>query len=231
MILAAHQPQFAPWLGFFDKLDSADVFVLLDNVQFKKNEWQNRNRIKTAEGPQWLTVPVSFRFGDKISDVRIADSHNWRHRHQQTLKTCYSRAQYFQEIFDLYNDTISNEWDKLCELNIALLQALTSRLGVDTRIAVASEMDPLPDGRDERLIELCMRFGADTYLAGAGGRQYMQVNKFRQTEVTVNFQDYQHPVYEQLFGEFSPQLSILDLLFNYGTKSLEVIRQGRREGA
>jgi hypothetical protein len=76
-----------------------------------------------------------------------------------------------------------------------------------------------------------MRFGADTYLAGAGGRQYMQVNKFRQTEVTVNFQDYQHPVYEQLFGEFSPQLSILDLLFNYGTKSLEVIRQGRREGA
>lgn len=231
MILAAHQPQFAPWLGFFDKLDSVDVFVLLDNVQFKKNEWQNRNRVKAAEGPQWLTVPVSFHFGDKISEVRIAQGNNWRHRHRQTLKTCYSRAPYFQEIFTLYDEIVSCEWNKLCELNIALLQALTSRLGIGTRIAIASEMDSLPKDRDERLIELCRRFGADTYLAGAGGLGYMRVDRFRETEVTVDFQDYQHPAYEQLFGEFLPQLSVLDLLFNYGTKSLDILRRGRHEGA
>ncbi len=231
MILAAHQPQFAPWLGFFDKLDRADVFVFLDNVQFKKNEWQNRNRVKAADGPQWLTVPVSFHFGDRINEVSITESNNWRHRHQQTLRTCYSRAPHFQEIFTLYDEAVSNEWDKLCELNITLLQTLTSTLGIDTQISNASEMEPLPKGRDERLIALCKRFGADTYLSGAGGRQYMRIETFEETGTKVVFQDYHHPVYEQLFGEFSPQLSVLDLLFNYGTKSLDVIRGGRHEGA
>jgi len=231
LILAAHQPQFAPWLGFFDKLDRADVFVLLDNVQFRKNEWQNRNRVKAADGPQWLTVPVSFHFGDKINEVSIAEDNNWRHRHQQTLRTCYSRAPYFQETFALYDETVSREWNKLSEFNIALLQALTSRLGIGTRITVASEMDPLPEGRDERLIQLCKRFGADTYLAGAGGRLYMQLEKYKETETNVVFQDYHHPDYEQLFAEFSPQLSVLDLLFNCGRKSLDVIRGGRHEGA
>ena len=231
MILAAHQPQFAPWLGFFDKLDRADVFVLLDNVQFKKNEWQNRNRVKASDGPQWLTVPVSFHFGDKINEVSIAEDNHWRHRHQQTLTTCYSRARYFQETFALYDEAISHEWSELCELNITLLQALASRLGIDTRMSVASEMDPLPEDRDERLIALCKRFGADTYLAGAGGRQYMQLEKYEETETKLVFQDYHHPAYEQLFAEFSPQLSVLDLLFNHGTKSLGVIRGGRHDGA
>jgi hypothetical protein len=131
----------------------------------------------------------------------------------------------------LYDEAVSNEWDKLCELNITLLQTLTSTLGIDTQISNASEMEPLSEGRDERLIALCKHFGADTYLAGAGGRQYMRIEKFEETGTKVVFQDYHHPVYEQLFGEFSPQLSVLDLLFNYGTKSLDVIRGGRHEGA
>lgn len=234
MILAAHQPQFAPWLGFFDKLDRADIFVLLDNVQFKKNEWQNRNRIKTSTGPQWLTVPVSFHFGDRIDEVAISQRQNWRHRHRQSLRTCYSRAPYYQSVSDLYEKIAFRPWDKLCDFNIALLRALMHELGIVTPIVIASELEPLDDDRDLRLIQLCRRLGAQTYLAGEGGRSYMNLDRFRSEGIDTIFQHYQHPCYSQLFGEFHPRLSILDLLFNCGATSKEVVRGGRvkdREGS
>ncbi|MFQ5791494.1 MAG: WbqC family protein, partial [Acidobacteriota bacterium] len=117
MILAAHQPQFAPWLGFFDKLDRADVFVLLDNVQYKKNEWQNRNRIKASTGPQWLTVPVSFRFGQTIGEVAINHRQKWQRQHLASLRACYGRAPHFGSVFSLYEELLRRPWDRLSELN------------------------------------------------------------------------------------------------------------------
>jgi hypothetical protein len=228
LILAAHQPQFAPWLGYFDKLDRSDVFVLLDNVQFKKNEWQNRNRVKGANGPQWLTVPVSFHFGDKIGGVSICSRHDWQHQHVQTLRACYGRAPHFEEMFNLYENLIDNPWAKLSEMNIALLLALAAKLGISTRVVLGSELEPLTDDRDGRLIEICKRLGADTYLAGEGGRGYMNLERFHSEELAVEFQDYDHPTYPQLFGEFTPRLSILDLLFNCGPDSLDIVRTGRQ---
>jgi len=226
-MLAAHQPQFAPWLGFFDKLDRADVFVLLDNVQYKKNEWQNRNRIKGAAGPQWLTVPVSGRFGQEIRELDIAQQDTWPTRHLKTLRTCYSRAPHFTETFSRYERIACRGWEKLSDLNVQLLLDLVVQLELDTKILLASELGPLPDHRDERLVELCRKCGARTYLAGAGGRGYMELERYEGAGVRVVFQDYQHPAYPQLFGDFTPNLSILDLLFNCGPTSTEVLRRGR----
>jgi len=226
-MLAAHQPQFAPWFGFFDKLDRADVFVLLDNVQYKKNEWQNRNRIKGASGPQWLTVPVSGRFGQEIRELDVAARENWQGRHLKTLRTCYGRAPHFAETLCVYERIAHRPWQKLAELNVQLLRELVAQLNVKTEILLASELGLLPHQRDERLIELCRRYGSKTYLAGAGGRTYMELERYRAAGVEVVFQDYQHPVYPQLFGEFTANLSVLDLLFNCGPDSLEIIRGGR----
>ncbi|HEX9726035.1 MAG TPA: WbqC family protein [Vicinamibacteria bacterium] len=226
-MLAAHQPQFAPWLGFFDKLDRADVFVLLDNVQYKKNEWQNRNRIKGAAGPQWLTVPVSGRFGQEIRELDIAARENWQARHLKTLRTCYGRAPHFADTLSLYERIARRHWEKLADLNVQLLRGLVAQLNLQAEILLASELEPLPDHRDERLIELCRRYGARNYLAGAGGRAYMELARYRAAGLEVVFQDYRHPAYPQLFGDFTPNLSVLDLLFNCGPTSIEVIRGGR----
>lgn len=224
-ILAAHQPQFAPWLGFFNKMDRADVFVLLDNVQFKKNEWQNRNRIKGPGGPQWLTVPVSFRHGERIDEVAICDRQNWRRRHLVTLRSCYGRAPFFKPVFTLYDELSQTPTrGRLVDLNLALLESLRSSLGIATSVVLASEIAaPLPE-RDGRLIALCKELGADTYLAGPGGRDYMELERYRAAGIRVVFQEFQHPVYPQRFGEFESSLSVLDLLFNCGPRSLDAVR-------
>ena len=228
MILAAHQPQFAPWLGYFDKVARADAFVLLDNVQFKKNEWQNRNRIKGSGGPQWLTVPVAGDFGRKIAELDIASRQNWPERHLKTLRTCYGRAPHFDATFSRYEAVACRPWKKLADLNIELLHDLLAQIGLERKILLASELGPLSDDRDERLIALCRTLGAETYLAGAGGREYMQLERYRAAGIEVKFQDYRHPSYPQLFGEFAPNLSVLDLLFNCGHRSMEIIREGRQ---
>lgn len=229
MILAAHQPQFAPWLGFFDKLDRADVFVLLDNVQFKKNEWQNRNRIKGSAGPQWLTVPVSCRHGEKIQDVAISSRQDWPKRHLATLRACYGRSAHFESVYGLCDEVVAGRcWERLSELNITLITALRRLLGISTAVHVASGLGVDIDDRDGRLIGLCRELGADAYLAGAGGRSYMNLERFADEGIRVLFQDYRHPVYPQLFGDFQPALSVLDLLFNCGPGSLDVIREAER---
>jgi len=159
--------------------------------------------------------------------VSICQRHKWKHQHLRALRTCYGRAPHFEETFKLYESLMSRSWQKLFDLNVALLRALVETLGVDTRMVLASDLEPLTEDRDGRLMELCRRLGADTYLAGQGGRGYMDLERFRSTGIDVVFQDYIHPSYPQLFGDFIPQLSVLDLLFNCGSDSLDIIRRGR----
>lgn len=224
MIIAAHQPQYMPWLGYFDKLAQSDHFVLLDTVQFKKNEWQNRNRIKSARGWQWLTVPVSFRFPEKIAEVSINNQGQWQKAHNQSLITNYHKAPFFDWVMSFWQEIYDRSWKNIAELNIHIIKKLTSMLDIKTRIHVASELGEFPAGPDERLIALVRHFGGKTYLAGSGGKQYMDMKKWQTAGVDVTFQEYNHPVYPQLFGSFESNLSILDLLFNCGPKSIATLR-------
>ena len=224
MIVAVHQPQYLPWLGYFDKIASADVFVLLDNVQYKKNEWQNRNRIKTASGPQWLTVPVTYRFGQRINEVLVNNNENWRKKQKQTIITNYRKAPHWPEVSTALEAIFVRSWEKLADLNIFVVRRLAEMLGISTPIHVASELPAFSENPDERLIGIARYFGADTYLAGTGGRDYMNLDKFAQSGITVFFQQYEHPVYNQLFEGFEPFLSVIDLIFNHGNDSLRILR-------
>ncbi len=224
MVVAVHQPQYLPWLGYFDKIDRADIFVLLDNVQFKKNEWQNRNKIKKAQGWQWLTVPVMYKYPQLINEVMINSRVNWQHKQRQAILSNYKKAAYYDRLEGFFEDIFSSSWQFISQLNTEVVRRLATLLGIDTLIYVASELGDFPQDPDERLIAISKHFGSDTYLAGAGGREYMDLEKYSKSGIKVTFQDFQHPVYSQLFGGFEPFMSVIDLIFNHGDKSLMIIR-------
>ncbi len=226
MTVAIHQPQYLPWLGYFDKMDRADVFVLLDNVQYKKNEFINRNRIKSAAGWQWLTVPVRFHFPERIDQVAIHAGVNWRHQHAQALLTNYGRAPYFTSYRPFFDDLLSRPWERLCDLNAHAVRGLAELLGIRREMPLASAW-ALGEDPTGRLVDICRRVGADTYLSGAGGQDYLDLSQFEAAGIRVEFQAFEHPAYPQRFGPFEPFMSVVDLLFNCGEESLEVIRRGR----
>ena len=224
MIVAVHQPQYLPWLGYFDKIDKADIFVLLDTVQFKKNEWQNRNKIKTGQGWQWLTVPVMYKYPQSINEVMINNRVNWRHKHRQALLSNYRKGSYYDIVEKMVSEIFSYSWEQISQLNIEVVKKLAGMLGIDTQIYVASELGEFPQDPDERLVAIIKHFGAGTYLAGRGGREYMNLDTYKRNGIVVIFQDFNHPVYSQLFGNFEPFMSVIDLIFNHGDESLGIVR-------
>lgn len=223
MIVSIHQPHFLPWLGFFEKVDRSDVFILLDNVQFEKNGWQNRNRIKGANGWQWLTVPVYQRFPQTIAETMINNTVDWRRKHWNAIVSNYSRAPYFHELRPPFEEAYRRSWDGLVDLNIHLLTVVFDLLGLHRRVCLASEY-AASQTPSERLADLCAAVGGDVYLAGEGGHDYLDISTFEEKGIRVEFQQFQHPVYPQLFGAFEAHLSVIDLLFNCGGQSLDIIR-------
>lgn len=225
LIVTVHQPQYLPWAGYFDKMDKADVFCYLDNVQFKKNEWQNRNRIKTVDGWQWITVPVQYRFPQKIYEVKINNAVNWRRKHLQALVTNYSKAPFFREYISIFEEVYSKQWDSFSKLSISLIEHIRKILNINQTSTVLASDYNLSDKPDDRLIDICKILGADTYLAGQGGVSYMNPDRFKERGIRVIFQDFRHPVYNQQFGDFQSHLSVADMLFNCGPETMTKIRQ------
>ncbi len=231
-IAAIHQPQYLPYLGFFHKLLHCDIFVALDNVQFQKNGLQNRNKIKTSQGWQWLTVPVINRFGQLINEVRISPEVFWQRKHWSALVSNYSRAPYFDMYGPGVKDLVDREWSHLCDLNMALTRWTAEVLGIKTAILYSSALKV--DGKQtEFLINICNAVEADCYLSGPGGANYMDLMAFEAAGITVSWQNFTAPVYEQLFPEFGfiPNLSIVDTLFNYGQRTIEFMQQGSHDCA
>lgn len=228
MLVTIHQPQFMPWLGYFDKMDHADLFLSLDTVQFKKNEWQNRNRVKSAQGAQWLTVPVRFRFPARIDEVGINPDVDWRHKHRQALRTNYNRAAHWEteqaSLMELYERADLN----LRDANEATIDWLAQRLGVTTQRRRVSDIPVEEADPTQRLVELCRHVGATSYLSGADGRNYLDVERFARAGIHVMFQEYEPQAYEQLYGDFVSHLSALDLILNHGPDSPAILRAGRR---
>lgn len=225
MIAAIHQPQHMPWLGYFDKMDRCDVFVFLDNIQYKKNEYQNRNRIKTSQGWQWLTVPVHYRFSQKINEVLIDNSVDWQKKHLHALQTNYGKSRYFERYIGLFREFYRQKQHRLSKVNIDSVMLLKEMLGIKSEVVTASEMDGLRDEPNLRLIDICKRLGADTYLAGRDGKIYMNLGMFKDAGITVIFQEFKHPAYTQLFNKFEYFMSAIDLIFNCGEESMDIIRK------
>lgn len=223
------QPGYLPWLGAFDQLRRADVFVLYDDVQYDKNGWRNRNRIKTPHGPQWLTVPVQSRghLGRTVRDTRIDTTVKWAAKHAQALRTNYARAPFFEPVFALLEPFLTQHWQWLAELDEALLRLIAAAMRIDRRIVRSGDLG-IGGGQTARLVNVCRHFGATDYLSGAAARDYLDLTAFAEAGIRVEFQDYRHPVYPQLYGEFVPLLSIVDLLMNVGpVAAADVIAAGQ----
>ncbi len=229
MKISIHQPQFLPWLGYLDKIDRADLFEVLDSVQFKKNEWQNRNRIRTAQGTQWLTVPVLHNFGQRISDVRINQTTDWRAKHLKSLEMHYAQAAHRDHVMAGLRAIYQRSWDRLADLNLAVIRWLLGEFGIATPLRLSSDM-PLPDEPTERLIEICRITGATSYLAGAGARDYMDFGKFEAAGIPVEVQDFRHPLYRQCYEPFIHGMSAIDLLLTCGGQSFHSLRRTGAEG-
>jgi len=224
--VAIHQPHYLPWLGYLAKWAAADVFVFLDTVQYSKNGWQNRNRIKTATGPQWLTVPVHAKLGMGIDEVAVASAQPWPARHRRAIQHAYAGAPYLARHHAELDRFYAQPWERLAPLALASAQWLARAIGVTPPVRLASTLGALPAEPTERLIAICRAVGADTYLAGRDGATYMDLTRFEAEGIRVLYQSYAHPVYAQLHGEFAPFLSGLDLLLTHGDEALAVLRSG-----
>jgi len=207
-----HQPDFMPWLGFFARWRESDIYVVLDDVQFLRRGWHHRDRIKTAAGPAWLTVPVrkSGRFNQDIRDVEVENG-PWRRKHLAAIAAAYARAPCFAEVFPLLEEVYGRDHAWLMDLNLDLLRLFARLLGIATPLTMASQHG-LAETGTARLVRLCALHGADVYLAGTGSRDYLDESLFAARGIRVEWQNFEHPVYEQLHGPFLPGLSALDAL-------------------
>jgi len=228
MIVSVHQPHYLPWSGYFDKIDSADVFVLLDCVQFEKNGWQNRNRIKTSQGESWLTVPVLHDFGQLINETLIDNKMKWRQKHIKSIITNYSRAPFFKQYINIFENIYLKEWEDLSTLNTEMLFMFSETIGVKTKIRLSSDLKDLPIDPNQRLVEIVKHYNGDCYLAGKGSLSYIDTDLFEKNGIKVIFQEYSPEIYPQLYGEFIPGLSLVDMIFNVGNESYNIIKKGRR---
>ena len=229
MIVSVHQPQYLPWLGYFHKIDRSDIFVFLDNVQYKEREYQNRNKIRTKDGWMWLTVPViSKGLGrQKIGNVRIDNAFNWRKHHRDSLLNHYSRAPFFKDYWDFFEGTYSSVWEKLPDLNVHIIKYILAKLKIHTAIYYESELC-VCSRRTDRIVDICRRLEVTTYLSGSGGKEYLKEEKFIEAGIKLEYQDFLHPVYRQRYasetGPFLPFMSAVDLLFNEGDRALHILR-------
>jgi hypothetical protein len=225
MIIGILQPGYLPWLGFFEQMDKSDVFVNYDDVQYDKEGWRNRNRIKTANGIQWLTVPVHMKLTEHplLIDIKIDNTVNWRKKHLASIKQNYAKAPFFKDYIDIFEFAYLKEWEYLVDLDIYFIAKLAECLGMGNKNIIRSSTLDLKGDRIGRLINLCKLFGADTFYEGAAGKNYIDENEFLSHGIKVKFQNYQHPIYNQLYGDFIPYLSVIDLLFNHGTESLRIL--------
>ncbi len=232
MLVAIHQPEHLPWLGFFEKMQRADLFVLLDDVQFSKGDFQNRNRVKGSAGVQWLTVPVVHKFPQKINDVEIAGD-DWRQKHWKTLVSCYSRSPHFEKLVPVFEEFYGRQWKKLGELNVSAIQLLARLLHVEKKIVLSSELN-VAGQKSDLILNICKQVGATAHYSGVMGGAYLERESFRQAGIEIVVQSFDHPTYQQLFMKkqgFVPNLSVLDLLFNYGANGLELLGCANRKAA
>lgn len=229
MIVAIHQPNFLPWLGYFDKLLRSDLFVLFDDVQFPRGKtFANRVQIKTPQGPNWITVPVADK-GELalIKDTRIAPNPSWKRKLLRTLEVSYAKAPYSKDYLPGLKEIIEAATDKLCPLNCALLTWCVQQLGGRTQLVYSSALckdQPAIEG-NEKIRYLLKIMGATVYISGegAGSRRYIEEEWFKQQGIQLEWQKFHHPQYPQLQGPFAEKLSIIDLIFNCGPHAPSIL--------
>lgn len=225
MKITIHQPEYMPWLGFFHKINMADVYVVLDNVQYRRRYFQNRNKIRTKKGWQWVTVPLENENRDEllIKDAVIFNGDSkWKNKNIESVYHNYCKAPYFRWFWDELKDIYSKDYLLLVEFNLTLLKFFFKKLGIKREIQLASTLNVLGD-KGDLILNICKALNAETYISGISGKEYLDLKLFNDAGINVVFQEFHHPIYKQLYEPFIPCMSVIDLLFNHGDKSLDII--------
>jgi len=219
MIVAIHQPNYLPHLGFFDKMVRSDIFVIYDDAQFNKREFQHRNRIRIYDGWKWLTVPV-IKEEIAIKEIRIINEAQknkplWSKVHFREIRASYAKTEYFSVYEDELRRIYERSYDKLVDLNMNLIKFLMKAFDIDVKIVYASEFG-FKTNSSQKNLDLVKAVGGDVYLSGPMGRDYLDMSLFEKKGIKVAFQDFKHPVYKQRYEGFVPNMAAIDALFNAG---------------
>ena len=230
--VAIMQPTYLPWLGYFDLIDTVDIFVVLDNAQFEKQTWQQRNQLRSQVGLEWITVPVLIkdRFGQRINQVEINRLH-FIEKHLKQITQNYRKAQWYGQYYPRFSEVFQTSAanGKLAHFTIEIIKSLCTSFNLSASFVMASDL--AADGvRSEKLVNIMQALGAKSYISPKGAAEYIfaDYTTFKNAGVSVFFQNYQHPVYNQIYTPFTPYACALDLLFNEGAESTAIIRSGRK---
>jgi WbqC-like protein family len=229
------QPSYIPWCGYFHQIQKADLFVFYDDVQYDDRGFRNRNRVKTAGGPRWLTIPVHSQgvqiTKTPIRDVRISWDRPWARKHWETIRQSYGRAPHFRRYAELLQDFYARRGETLADFTIELTVALAWELGLTSTRFLRSSSLSVEGTRTDRLLAVLAAVGGDHYISGPSARAYIEEDKLRAAGVTLEYMSYDYPEYEQLYPPFEPKLSILDLLFMKGPEAGEWVWGRLAKGA
>ncbi|MBS3742318.1 MAG: WbqC family protein [Candidatus Cloacimonetes bacterium] len=229
---AIHQPNYIPWLGYFYKIAKSEKFVFLDDVQYPRGQsYSNRNRIKTPNGPTYLTIPISIPSGNKgkvsYKEVKFANN-RWKRKHLKTLEFNYKRADYYDEVYPFVENIIQKDLS-FAELNMQLIKEICKYLNIATPTYKLSNLLNDYGSKTRLIIDIAKELEANTYLSGTGGgKEYNDRELLSKNNIKLIYSDFEHPQYKQLWGDFTPNLSILDLLFNCGAESKKILVESKR---
>ncbi|MDD5746778.1 MAG: WbqC family protein [Candidatus Omnitrophica bacterium] len=226
--IAIMQPGYLPWLGFYELMHNCDLFVFLDDVHYTTRDWRNRNRIRTHDGWQWLSVPVLHKNKrcQLIKDVRIDNDEPWNKKHLRALEINYRRSRFFDRFYPELRAVYARPWEYLCQLNTELIGVCCRALSIQTPCICASTLDVRAAG-SERILEICKALNAYTLYDSKAAANFLDVSLFEKERIIVEFQDYRHPVYEQVYAPFIPFMSAVDLIFNHGPEASGIVVSGR----
>jgi hypothetical protein len=222
------QPSYIPWRGYFHQIAKCDLFIFYDDVQYDKRGWRNRNRIKTAQGPAWLSIPV-FNKGAQteglaIKDVQIVWDRPWIREHWATIQLAYRKAPHYEQTAEILKPFYTGKPDLLADFSISQTITLARYLGIEhTRFMRSSEIEGVEGAKTDRLLSILRKVGAVHYISGPSAKDYIEKEKFDQAGVSLEFMEYDYPEYPQLYPPFEPQVSIIDLMFMTGPQALDYV--------
>ncbi len=221
--LMIRQPGYMPNIGFFKKIQSSHTFVFYDDAQFVKDGFDNRNKIRTSEGYRWITVPVKRPvFSKKLNEIEISYDTNWRKQHCDLIFECYSKTKYFSSYWNSIKKILDKKYEKLINLNLDLIKFINSELKIPTQTILSSELN-ISETKTRKLVLICSKLNATCYISGINGREYLEEDLFKKSKIKLIYENFLHPEYNQFHGNFIENMSIIDLLFNMGEKSIRIL--------
>tara|TARA_B110000438_G_C15779596_1_gene635695 strand:- start:1089 stop:1760 length:672 start_codon:yes stop_codon:yes gene_type:complete len=213
-----HQPEYLPWTHLFEKIKLCDIFVILDNVQYNRRSFQNRNQIKNQSGAKWLTVPIKYaERSEIIKNITIDNSKNWKQEHLDLIKKNYTEANYFNIFYKSLENLFKQEYDKLYKLNIDLIKLICKILNIKCDFLILSDMKIISK-KSNLILDICLELNSTEYITGIGSMNYLKLEDFKKNNININFLNPKKEIYSQLFPEidFIENLSVIDKIFNKG---------------